>query len=141
MYTLQQVGRAPIGALFSQIEAASSLTSVTNMGGRVLEENEKASESKVRRQERHDHRVQDLLAKSGRKACPSSYKENRQVRPQDLDNRNVHEIRSTCHGGLWPTSLRLGRTKSACSSRNTGILVHRNSGAGSSLNYLRLLNK
>jgi hypothetical protein len=41
----------------------------------VLEENEKASESEVRRQESDDHRVQDLFAKSGRKACPSFYKD------------------------------------------------------------------
>jgi hypothetical protein len=57
-YTLQQVGHAPSRAFFNQSEAASSLISVTNIGGRMLEEDEQTSKSKVREQEsrRSPHR-------------------------------------------------------------------------------------
>jgi hypothetical protein len=50
-YTLQQVGHAPIRDFFDQSETASFLTIVSKIEGRMLEEDERTSESKGRRQE------------------------------------------------------------------------------------------
>jgi hypothetical protein len=75
-YTLQQVGHAPSRGFFSQSKTAASLTSATKMEGRILGEDEKTNGGKERRQSRDDHRVESLLAKSGRKACPSSSRRN-----------------------------------------------------------------
>jgi hypothetical protein len=66
------------------------------MEERMLEEDEKTSGSKERRQESRRSPCIESVGKVRSQGLSFLYtKKYRQVRPQDLDNGNVHEIRST----------------------------------------------
>jgi hypothetical protein len=89
-YTLQKVGHAPVRAFFGQNETTSSLTSVSKMEERILEENEKTSGSKAQRQEsRRSPRTESVIEVRSQDLSFLLTKKHRQVRPQDLTREQV----------------------------------------------------
>jgi hypothetical protein len=85
-YTLQKVGHAPVRAFFGQNETTSSLTSVSKMEERILEENEKTSGSKA---QRRSPRTESVIEVRSQDLSFLLTKKHRQVRPQDLTREQV----------------------------------------------------
>jgi hypothetical protein len=81
------------------------------MEERMLEEDEKTSGSKERRQESRRSPCIESVGKVRSQGLSFLYtKKYRQVRPQDLDNGNVHEIRSTrSRGGVQKRDTGCGK--------------------------------